>query len=395
MSVLLLTTNPGLEDLVEVELHEKAAAAGFELGRVEQRADGWPGRVRVHAEVEVDALRALTPTMCSIHHVMIPMWEGPLPEDGPAGLAEVARGLDWSVLAPFGTFRASCDRLGAHTFESPDVERAIGTVVDELTPLKVKLRGWDVAVRCDVRKDRATIAVQTTPRAISADRLDRPYMPRTALKPTVAWAMLRLIRPEPGSGEPEPGLILDPFCGSGTVLQEAALQLPEVRLIGGDSYARHLPGVRENLDAAGLSDRDIQLFDGDAKELSWNLEELGVPLGSVDAVVTNPPFGLRLGDRMDFERFYGLVLRELSKVVRPGGKVVMLVVKRGTFNRRLNRLGTFERKHVRVLETGRVYPGVFVLERNDRPVPQGPRPGGTLASPEPASPPGAERATGQ
>lgn len=366
MATLLFTTNPGLEDLVELELREVADAAGVDLEAVECRADGWPGRVRVHSPASLEALRALTPGLCSVHHVLAPLWAGPLPEDGPEGLARIAEGLDWSVLSPFETFRGSCERHGQHDFGSPDVERAVGSVVDALTPLKVKLRGWDVAVRCDVRDRRAAIAVQLTQRALSRDRLVRPYLPRTSLKSTVAWAMVRLLRQGGGLGE-QP-VICDPFCGSGTLLQEVALQLPGARLVGADSFAGHLRGVRHNLAAAGLAEREALLFAGDARELALNLAARDLPEGSVDGVVCNPPFGLRLGSQLDFERFYGIVLRELARVLRPGGRVVILVVKRGIFNRRVNRLGAFAKVHVRVVEMGRVFPGLFVLERNDRPV---------------------------
>jgi len=359
MSVLLLTTNPGIEDLVEHELRERASAAGVQISEVERRADGWPGRVRVHSPDNLEVLRDLTPGMCSIHHVMAPVWEGPLPDDPLPGLAAVARAQDWSeVLGHAATFRASCERHGSHPFGSPDVERWVGEAVDLGTDLKVKLKGWDVAVRCDVRDNRAFLAVQYTQRSVGHARLPRPYLRRTALKGTIAWAMVQLARAD---GDPQ--VVCDPFCGSGTVLQEAGLQLPGVRLIGGDSYAPHLAGVRQNLDCLGLS--ADSLWCGDARDLGTQVAE-----GSVDAIITNPPYGVRLGKHIDFAQLYLSVLRQFHAALRPGGRVVMLAMKRGTLNTALKRVGGpnsecpgFETVEVRIVETGGLHPGLFVLRR--------------------------------
>lgn len=360
MATLLLTTNPGIEDLVEAELHAQAAARGFTLDSVEPKADGWRGRVRLHADVPMEILRAMALQLPCIHHVMAPVWEGALPDadDVPEALGAIARAQDWSALLDAQTLRGTCDRYGEHSFGSPEVEAHVGGNVSQLSGVKVKLKGWDVAVRCDVRHDRAFMAVQYTQRSVTLTRLARPYMPRTALKPTMAWALWRLALAD----GLVPKRVLDPFMGSGSLLLEAALVLPEAELIGSDSYAKHIVGAGQNLEAAGAAE-GATLVCTDVRQLAKAMAEVGIEPGTIDAVVTNPPYGMRLGARTNFTALYTSVLRELHTMLRPGGRVVLMAMKRRTFTQVAARHKGFKMLHVRAVETGGISPAIYVLER--------------------------------
>lgn len=125
-----------------------------------------------------------------------------------------------------------------------------------------------------------------------------------ALRPAVAAAMVR----EVGTG---PGVLLDPCCGSGTILAEAKDR-------GWDVVGRDIDS--EAIDAARRNVRGADLAIGDARRLDR-------PDASVDACVSNLPFGKQYDVDGDRGAWLGTMLTELVRVTRPDGRVVLLVPK--------------------------------------------------------------------
>jgi len=66
---------------------------------------------------------------------------------------------------------------------------------------------------------------------------------------------------------------------------------------------------------------------------------------------------------MNFLPFYRRVLGQMAEVLRPGGRVVMLVPREEPFNTALQDEDLFTVRQVRVIEIGGLHPHVFVLER--------------------------------
>jgi 23S rRNA G2445 N2-methylase RlmL len=186
-------------------------------------------------------------------------------------------------------------------------------------------------------------------------RTGRPTERPGALRPTVAAAMAYLAHasspgqpagpsdpaPEPGdpapgpsdpapeSGNPAPGsgkvageVLLDPCCGTGTVLAEAAAQGRDP--VGGDLDPAAIEATRQNLG------RTARHFRADVRRL---------PLAgaSVAAVASNLPFGRRYELQGDPERWFAATLGELARVTRPDGSIVLLVPRSPAFERALAR----------------------------------------------------------
>lgn len=350
---LLFTTNMGLEDVVVAEYRERAQAAGLAL----QHTDDAPLDLQSYALVEVaadlDAALDLARAMKSVHHVLAPLYAFSLSTDGEEALwtiHETVKTLDIPAMDGAGTFRATTVRQGDHDFTSMDVQQYAGGALDARYDAAVDLEDYDVEVRVDVHDDRCLVSVQHTKEALSR-RQARLFQPRAALKPNVAYALLRLARLDPA-----PEVLLDPFCGSGTILWEAGALWPETRLVGNDWDAETLGGARDNAAAQDMTDR-VTFFEDDV----WHLDEALDGL-QADLVVTNPPFGVRLASSMDFGPFYRRVLQQLHDALRPDGRVVMLVLRQGPFNKALRETDTFDVRHVRVIEIGGLYPRVFVLD---------------------------------
>lgn len=127
---------------------------------------------------------------------------------------------------------------------------------------------------------------------------------RGALRPTVAAAMVRL------AGAPDDGL-LDPCCGSGTILAEAT------------TAGWHPHGSDIDPDAVRAASRNVpnaHIGEGDARHLA-------TPDASFAACVSNLPFGQQYDMQGDADTWLQEVLAEMARVVRPGGRVILLAPK--------------------------------------------------------------------
>jgi tRNA G10 N-methylase Trm11 len=123
-----------------------------------------------------------------------------------------------------------------------------------------------------------------------------------ALRPTVAAAMIWLAG-RPGSA------LLDPCCGSGTVLTEA-LRAGWPRVYGTDIDPEAVRIASHNVPTARVAA-------GDARQLSCGS-------ASMDACVSNLPFGKQYDMQGELDTWLHEVLTELSRVTAVGGRVVLL-----------------------------------------------------------------------
>ena len=159
----------------------------------------------------------------------------------------------------------------------------------------------------------------------------RPQRPieQGMLPPKLAKIMINL------SQAPLNGKILDPFCGSGTILQEAArLGLPDI--IGTDISAAAIDNTKLNLkwlaENYQLPNTKYQIFQSDVREVSKKIAPY-----SIDAIVTEPYLGpltirnLKL-EIENLSKLYLSAFQEFKKILKPEGRIVIIfpVFKIGT-----------------------------------------------------------------
>jgi putative N6-adenine-specific DNA methylase/tRNA (guanine6-N2)-methyltransferase len=311
------------------------------------------GQVMLHADTGERELRDIAFALRSCFHVIRHVAFLPVAETEPLEALRSDLGeLEIPEMEDAAAFRVTSQRTGEHEFGSMDVQRVAGAALVERYETSVDLESYDVEVRVDVVHDTCMVGVQWT-----RDSLDKRYAwvyrPRVTLRTTIAYAMLEL-----AELPPQNPVVLDPFCGSGTILVEAAATRPEARCLASDRDPEAVAGTRANAEAVGVADR-IVVTEADARDLDEHYEA-----ASVDAVVTNPPYGVRLGRKANYADLYRKFLRGAALVVKPGGRVVVLVGKRRhAFNRVLRETPQLRIATVRVIEIGGVYPAVFVLTR--------------------------------
>ncbi len=121
--------------------------------------------------------------------------------------------------------------------------------------------------------------------------------------------------------------LLDPFCGSGTILQQAIF-LGHKNVIGADASKKATKDTQENLDwLAGIAKENNLPFSR-AKILLCPIEHLveKIKPASMDAIITEPYLGPPLKGH-EPESFLLHIISELTKLYRPAIKSMATILK--------------------------------------------------------------------
>lgn len=299
--------NDGRSDVVLCEVEEGREADLFHLRSVE--------------DVFVEAGRTLRSEGDKPHWTAGRLWR-----PGPSGRA-LARWRSWPSAGrrdrparnrPDGARRGGA-RAGANT-AGPLTYRVVARVLQERSYRRTELRrsltaqverahpGWRTA-------DPAALeiwALEYRPgKFVAGLRLSgvgmrqhggRAVERSGALRPAVAAAMVALAGPSTGT-------LLDPCCGSGTILAEAHAK--GWRPAGRDIDAGAVEAAARNVPAAVVRVGDARALD--------------LPDDAVGACVSNLPFGRRYRTEGEPVRWLRAVLEEVGRVVVPGGPVILLI----------------------------------------------------------------------
>ncbi len=215
-----------------------------------------------------------------------------------AELRPVARPVSFAVSASF---------VGRRNYSSPEIKLALAAGVRQRHNwiYSAEELATGLSLRLFIEHEHAWLGVRLGDHPLH----QRPYKQHNlpgSLKPPIAAAMLHL-------AELAPGLrLLDPLCGAGTIVIEAALMGAQAQ--GGDSNPQALEYARANLLASGAN----------ATFQQWDAQHLPLDSTSIDCAATNLPFGRQVRTTSELTSFYAGCLGELDRVLRPGRKLVLL-----------------------------------------------------------------------
>ena len=209
-------------------------------------------------------------------------------------------------LGPGEIFRVRVKRVRNYSRElsTLKLERELGAVVYRSTPgLKVNLRRPQVELLGVLTEGLFFLGLKLSevPKGSFTARRPsrRPFFHPAAMMPKLARCMVNLARARPGE------LVLDPFCGTGSILIEAALM--GCRVVGADISPRMAFGCLLNARYVGVEPEAIIVADA-----------LSPPCIRADRVVTDPPYGRSAttagrGARELYEVFLSLLPELLPK----------------------------------------------------------------------------------
>ncbi|MCH7492837.1 RsmD family RNA methyltransferase [Patescibacteria group bacterium] len=157
---------------------------------------------------------------------------------------------------------------------------------------------------------------------------DRPKRDAVSgmLPPKVAKIMINL------AGATAEDTLLDPFCGSGTILQEAALMGIQ-NITGSDNSKKAINNTKQNFKWLSkeykLDSLKLNLIESDAITLDQK-----IPTSSTDIIVTEPYLGppirkkpsqIKMEDLVhELETLYVKTFHTLTKITKPTARVVII-----------------------------------------------------------------------
>ncbi|MBU0636861.1 methyltransferase domain-containing protein [Patescibacteria group bacterium] len=142
------------------------------------------------------------------------------------------------------------------------------------------------------------------------------------LPPKLAQIMLNLAKIKPNY------TILDPFCGSGTILTEAML-INSQNVIGADISSKAIKDTKKNIEWITTNYKlpiiNYQLFNVDVTQILKHVQA-----NSIDAIVTEPYLGPQRGKIKieqvvkELNNLYSQTLIEFDKILKSTGRIVMV-----------------------------------------------------------------------
>ncbi|CAB3405886.1 unnamed protein product [Caenorhabditis bovis] len=210
------------------------------------------------------------------------------------------------------SFRVTCKRAGdksVHQFSSMDAAWHFGAHINNVFGWKVDMKKFDIEVYLRIEKDSVSVMMALNGESMFKRNIVA-YGP-TTMRSTVCYCMTALADPKPGE------IVVDTMCGGGSIPIEGAHAFRGVAFFGGDNHPLALQRCHSNWKENELNGAFCDFF-------LWSAVCLPLKSNSIDAIITDMPFGKKLGSVMDNRILYPKLLEEWKRVLRIGGRLVLL-----------------------------------------------------------------------
>jgi tRNA (guanine10-N2)-dimethyltransferase len=187
--------------------------------------------------------------------------------------------------------------------------RRLGAIISKRA--HVKLENPDVTIRVYIG-DKAHIGMQLAKidRSQFEKRKNRllPFTSPVSIHPRLARALVNLTVNRPDAE------ILDPFCGTGSILIESAMM--GFRSFGSDISKEMIEGAEKNLRYLGLN-AELRVLD---------VEDISQFGRKFDCIVTDPPYGRSSSTRKEpLNELYSRAINSFVDNLKEGGRIGMIL----------------------------------------------------------------------
>lgn len=347
----------GLPDAMVIELRalegcgKLLAEEVAKIGLV-YKADGDLLHVKTKDYLSLFSLRCFTEALIPIGSCALPPLEG-----RKADIDAWAKTVAAAAAAPFAGLLDSClsgeppyqyriELRGVLHAERGPLAHAVAVALDENGMTLNSPSAYDAELRLSVLGRSTLIAAKLyTP---ADDRFDyrKDALP-ASINPVAAATIMRFALPHLKSD----ARVVDPCCGSGTLLIERAKLLPAGELVGVDISSDAVSIARTNVKASGES---IEIIGGELLKFR--------PRAKFDELFANLPFGTRVGTHdMNAELYKGLMER-LSELLNEDGVAILYTTQRSPLLRlaEANGYGVVAQQR---LEAGGLNPWAMILKK--------------------------------
>lgn len=295
---------------------------------------------------DCDCTKALTLRCCS--EVLFPLWKGPFDPDllGQAALAALP--LLTECFGMQESYRYRIELRGTKLDRTATI-RALTSAISRCTQQLINApSSYDVEFRFLVNDENTRLYLRF-PGA------DTRFSYRTgavsaSIDPVVAANLMRFVLPHMRTD----ARVLDPCCGSGTLLAERAAIAGTSELVGVDIDKKAVAIARANLREGNIINSHILC--GDA--LSFR------PRAPFDELYANLPFGTRVGTRETNDRLYAGLMRRLDELVSPDGFALFYTIQKDVLLRLSSRTRWKVCSSLR-LEAGGLSPWALLFKREN------------------------------
>ena len=171
------------------------------------------------------------------------------------------------------------------------------------------------------------------------------------LHPEVAFLLCYLTKPL------HTDVVVDPFCGYGAIPKERCRRFPFQKLYAFDISEPALEQTRKalpNRETISLQKQDLFTLTRDKPELC----------GAVDAIITDPPWGLYEEVPGGLSEFYKKMLAAFSAMLKPGGRAALLTARKEEFLGAVSAVPGFSlKREVNILVSGKKC-GMYLLSHD-------------------------------